>query len=70
MRAAPIKVREAVEKYVERELSRKREIDKYELTDYIELECGIKIIDDELLSELTKQAIKNIGFVYIKIEEE
>lgn len=69
MRTVPIKVRAAVEKYVERELSKKREIDGYELNAYIESKCGIEVVDDELLQDLIVQARKNIGFVYIESEE-
>ena len=70
MRTVPIKVRAAVEKYVEKELSWKRDISYDELNAYIESNCKIQIIDDGLLHELIVQARRNIGFVYIESEEE
>lgn len=70
MRTVPIKVRAVVEKYVERELSRKRDISYDDFNAYIESNCKIQIIDDGLLHELIVQARRNIGFVYIESEEE
>lgn len=70
MRTVLIKVRAVVEKYVERELSRKRDISYDDFNAYIESNCKIQIIDDGLLHELIVQARRNIGFVYIESEEE
>lgn len=66
MKAIPRKVRDAIEDYVRRKLSRRKEINICDLNQHLIEKCEIEFVDDELLSELIIKAKKEIGFVYLK----
>lgn len=66
MKAIPRKVRDAIEDYVRRKLSRRKEINICDLNQHLIEKCEVEFVDDELLSELIIKAKKEIGFVYLK----
>lgn len=66
MKAIPRKVRDAIEDYVRRRLSRREEIELEELNQHLIEKCEVEFVDDELLCDLIIQAKKEIGFVYLK----
>lgn len=66
MKAIPRKVRDAIEDYVRRRLSRREEINICELNHHLIEKCEVEFVDDELLCDLIIQAKKEIGFVYLK----
>lgn len=69
MKAIPRKVRDAIEDYVRRRLSRREEIELEELNQHLIEKCEVEFVDDELLCDLIIQAKKEIGFVYLKKRE-
>lgn len=69
MKAIPRKVRDAIEDYVRRRLSRREEIELEELNQHLVEKCEVEFVDDELLCDLILQAKKEIGFVYLKKRE-
>lgn len=66
MKAIPREVRDAIEDYVRRRLSRREEIELEELNQHLIEKCEVEFVDDELLCDLIIQAKKEIGFVYLK----
>lgn len=66
MKAIPRKVRDAIEDYVRRRLSRREEINICELNQHLIEKCEVEFVDDELLCDLIIQVKKEIGFVYLK----
>lgn len=66
MKAIPRKVRDTIEDYVRRRLSRREEIELEELNQHLIEKCEVEFVDDELLGELVVKAKKEIGFVYLK----
>ncbi|WP_040191809.1 hypothetical protein [Clostridium culturomicium] len=69
MKASLRAIKDCTRKYVEHELEREREVYPDELNNYLVMECGVRIIDDELLQDLIKGAKKEIGFVHVITEE-
>lgn len=69
MKAIPRKVRDAIEDYVRRRLSRREGIELEELNQHLIEKCEVEFVDDELLCDLIIQAKKEIGFVYVKKRE-
>lgn len=69
MKAIPRKVRDAIEDYVRRKLSRREGIDIGELNQLLIEKCEVEFVDDELLWQLILQAKKEIGFVHLKKRE-
>ena len=69
MKAIPRKIRDVIEDYVRRRLSRREGIDIWELNQLLIEKCEVEFVDDELLWRLIVQAKKEIGFVHLKKRE-
>lgn len=69
MKAIPRNVRDTIEDYVRRKLSRREGINISELNQQLIEKCEVEFVDEELLWELIVKAKKEIGFVYLKTGE-